>query len=86
VLAYRRVTIARIRAATPRSDIVLYPLLVVTMLLGLAAALGENFLWGEYHYRETVSPWFRGVLTLDRDRAPRAALARERARAGGGRS
>jgi nitrate reductase gamma subunit len=136
VLAYRRITIARIRAATPRSDLVLYPLLVVTMLLGLAAALGENFLWGEYHYRETVSPWFRGVLTFDpdpdlmsgapflfqahavsawllfavwpftrlvhawsipatylgrswilfRDRAPRAALARERARAGGGRS
>ena len=63
----RRITIARIRAATPRSDLVLYPLLVVTMLLGMAAALGENFLWGEYHYRETVSPWFRGVFTFDPD-------------------
>jgi nitrate reductase gamma subunit len=67
LLAYRRLALGRIRAATPRSDLVLYPLLLATMLLGMAAVLGENLLFGEYHYRETVSPWFRGILTFRPD-------------------
>ncbi|MHB1242817.1 MAG: respiratory nitrate reductase subunit gamma [Gaiellaceae bacterium] len=67
VLAYRRVSIGRIRAATPRSDLVLYPVLLVAILTGMAATLGPNLLFGKYDYRETVSPWFRGVFTFDPD-------------------
>ena len=33
----------------------------------MAATFGDNLLFGEYHYRETVSPWFRGVFTFDPD-------------------
>jgi nitrate reductase gamma subunit len=67
VLAYRRIAIGRVRAATPRSDLVMYPLLLVAILSGMAATLGPNFLFGEYHYRDTVSPWFRGVFTFGPD-------------------
>ena len=67
ILAARRVAVGRVRTATPRSDLVMYPLLLVTLLTGMAATFGDNLLFGEYHYRETVSPWFRGVLTFDPD-------------------
>jgi nitrate reductase gamma subunit len=67
VLVYRRITVGRVRAATPRSDLAMYPLLLVTILTGMAATFGDNLLFGEYHYRETVSPWFRGVFTFDPD-------------------
>jgi nitrate reductase gamma subunit len=63
VLVYRRLRIDRIRATTLRSDWVMYPLLLVTILLGMLC----TFLGGlidEYDYRETVSPWFRSVFTL----------------------
>jgi nitrate reductase gamma subunit len=64
VLVYRRLTIDRIQATTLRSDWVMYPLLLTTIVLGMLC----TFLGGlidEYHYRETVSPWFRSIFTLD---------------------
>ena len=63
VLVYRRLKIDRIRATTLRSDWVMYPLLLTTIALGMLC----TFLGGlidEYDYRETVSPWFRSVFTL----------------------
>jgi nitrate reductase gamma subunit len=63
VLVYRRLRIDRIRATTLRSDWVMYPLLLVTILLGMLATLANVI--DEHHYRETVSPWFRSVFTLD---------------------
>jgi nitrate reductase gamma subunit len=68
VLVYRRLRIDRIRATTLRSDWVMYPLLLVTILLGMVATFAN--LVDEHHYRETVSPWFRSVFTLD----PKAEL------------
>ena len=41
----------------------MYPLLLTTIVLGMLC----TFLGGlidEYHYRETVSPWFRSIFTL----------------------
>ncbi len=64
VLVYRRLKIDRIRATTLSSDWVMYPLLLATITLGMFC----TFLGGlvdEYDYRETVSPWFRSVFTLD---------------------
>ena len=63
VLVYRRLKIDRIRATTLRSDWVMYPLLLVTIFLGMLC----TFIGGlvdEYDYRETVAPWFRSVFTL----------------------
>jgi nitrate reductase gamma subunit len=61
VLLYRRARIPRVRATTSRSDALLaYPLLTVVILTGLAAVLWNAV--DEHTYRETVSPWFRGVF------------------------
>lgn len=68
VLVYRRLKIDRVRATTQKSDWVMYPLLLVTILTGmLAAAVGGAL--DRYDYRETVSPYFRSVFTLDPDGA-----------------
>jgi nitrate reductase gamma subunit len=69
ILAYRRVAVGRVRAATPRSDLVVYPLLLFVIASGMAATFGPNLILGEYAYRETVSPWFRGVFAFDPDPA-----------------
>jgi nitrate reductase gamma subunit len=63
ILVYRRFRIPRVRAATTRGDLVLYPLLVLVIGFGMLATV-----WGtaidHYAYRETISPWFRGIFTL----------------------
>jgi nitrate reductase gamma subunit len=69
VLVYRRLAIDRVHATTLRSDWVMYPLLLTTIVLGMLC----TFLGGlvdEYDYRETVSPYFRSIFTLD----PKASL------------
>ena len=69
ILVYRRIRIGRVRVTTTRSDLVLYPVLAATILFGMLATA-----WGSaadrYAYRETVSPWFRGIFALD----PHASL------------
>ena len=64
ILLYRRLSIGRVRVTTTRSDLVLYPVLVAAIVFGMLATV-----WGgaadRYAYRETVSPWFRGLATLD---------------------
>jgi nitrate reductase gamma subunit len=64
VLVYRRLKIDRIRATTLRSDWVMYPLLLSTIVLGMLCTFLGGLIDG-YDYRETVSPWFRSVFTLD---------------------
>jgi nitrate reductase gamma subunit len=66
ILAYRRLRVDRVRATTLTSDRVLYPLLAVTIVTGVLATF-----WGsavdDYAYRETVSPYFRGIFTFRPD-------------------
>ena len=63
ILVYRRIVVGRVRATTTRSDLVLYPVLTATIVFGMLATV-----WGsaidEHLYRETVSPWFRGIFTF----------------------
>lgn len=69
ILVYRRLRVARVRVTTTRSDLVLYPVLSAAILFGMLATA-----WGSaadrYAYRETVSPWFRGIFAFD----PHASL------------
>ncbi|UGT64055.1 respiratory nitrate reductase subunit gamma [Nocardia asteroides] len=65
ILLYRRFTVAAVRRATTRSDKVMYFLLAGALLTGLLNTVGSNLLWGTYNYRETVSPWFRSLFTVD---------------------
>lgn len=66
-LIARRESSPRVRATTSRVDRATYLPLLVVMSVGMIATLGPNLIDGGYDYRETVSPWFRGLFTLDPD-------------------
>lgn len=63
ILLYRRIADRRVRATTSRSDLIMYPLLAIALGTGMIATFGENLV-GPYDYRETVSPWFRGIFAF----------------------
>lgn len=65
ILLYRRWTVPGVRRATTRSDKIMYFLLAGALITGLLNTVGSNLLWGTYNYRETVSPWFRSLFTVD---------------------
>lgn len=64
VLAVRRARFARVRVTTTRWDLVTFFLLAFGITTGMICTL-----WGtvgdEVHYRDTVAPYFRGLLALD---------------------
>jgi nitrate reductase gamma subunit len=66
ILLYRRISNARVRATTLRSDLLMYPLLAFTIATGTLVTFWSNAI-DEYPYRETVAPWFRGLFSLDPD-------------------
>lgn len=63
ILLYRRMRVPRVRATTSLSDALLaYPLLAIVIGTGMAAVISNAI--DEHTYRETVSPWFRGVFSF----------------------
>jgi nitrate reductase gamma subunit len=64
ILIYRRRTVGPVFSATTRNDKLMYAVLTLVIVLGLAATAAANLLGGGYDYRETVSPWFRSVFYL----------------------
>ncbi|WP_320780601.1 respiratory nitrate reductase subunit gamma [Streptomyces sp. CRN 30] len=64
MLCARRLLSRRIRLGTDRSDKLLFPLLALTVLLGITATAAHNVFGAGYDYRETVSVWFRGLFVL----------------------
>jgi nitrate reductase gamma subunit len=64
VLAVRRARFPRVRVTTTRWDLVTFFLLAVGIATGMICTI-----WGtlgeEVRYRETVAPYFRGLLVLD---------------------
>ena len=62
ILLYRRITVPEVRQATTRSDKLMYLLLVAALLTGMLNTLTNVF--DTYNYRETISPWFRNLFTL----------------------
>ncbi|MFI0510224.1 nitrate reductase gamma subunit [Streptomyces canus] len=64
ILIYRRRTVGPVFSATTRNDKAMYVLLTVTIVLGLSATVAANAVGGGYDYRETISPWFRGIFRL----------------------
>lgn len=67
LLMIRRGTDARVRAVTTRTDRATYALLLLMLLTGMYATVGENLIGGGYEYRETVAPYFRGLFLLQPD-------------------
>ncbi len=68
ILLFRRMTNPRVRQATSTSDKFLYFVLTLTIFFGMwntvSTALSDDF-----NYRESVSPYFRSVFTLNPDGA-----------------
>ncbi|MGH3568772.1 MAG: respiratory nitrate reductase subunit gamma [Pseudonocardia sp.] len=64
ILVYRRITVASVRRATTKVDVVTYVLLGAVFFLGMWNTVGGNLIGGGYDYRETVSPWFRSLFLL----------------------
>ena len=69
LLVYRRYTVKGVRHATTRNDVFMYVLLSLPVALGMTATVLHQVLGGEhgYDYRETISPWLRGILTFRPD-------------------
>lgn len=67
ILAVRRTTNERVRAATITRDYVMMSVLILVVITGMYNTFGVQ-LFGEAHnYRETVSPWFRSILMFQPD-------------------
>jgi nitrate reductase gamma subunit len=67
ILIYRRRTVGPVFSATTRNDKVMYVLLMVTVLAGLATTVLGNVTGHPHDYRQTVAPWFRSIFTLRPD-------------------
>lgn len=66
ILVHRRVRVPAVRAATSRSDLAVYPVLLAVLVCGLAAT-ATTLEAHPYDYRQGVSVWFRSLFTLDPD-------------------
>lgn len=64
ILLLRRATVRAVWLATTRMDKVMYVLLAIIVALGTWNTL-STALTDVYNYREGVSPWFRGIFTLN---------------------
>lgn len=69
ILIVRRLAHPRVAATTRTWDVVVMALLGFMVVTGMWNTVGENLIGGGYDYRETVSPWFRGLFLLDPDPA-----------------
>ncbi len=70
-LAYRRATNARVRRTTSRTDLLVYLLLVVLIVLGCWMTFAHNLITSSpYDYRESVSEWWRSLFILQPDVEP----------------
>lgn len=69
ILAVRRVGNARVRAASKVSDFVTIGALIAVVATGMVNTIGVQILGEAHDYRETVSPWIRGIFMLQPDPA-----------------
>ncbi|MET7990871.1 respiratory nitrate reductase subunit gamma [Amycolatopsis sp. NPDC005232] len=67
ILIYRRRTTGPVFRATTANDKLMYLVLVAAILAGLATTLLGVAGGEEHDYRQTVSPWFRSLFTLNPD-------------------
>jgi nitrate reductase gamma subunit len=65
ILIERRLTVPRVAATTTTADLVAYAALTLVIITGVLATSGYQLLTDGYDYRTTVSPYFRGMVTLD---------------------
>ncbi|HVP03398.1 MAG TPA: respiratory nitrate reductase subunit gamma [Solirubrobacteraceae bacterium] len=67
ILIVRRLANRRVAATTRAWDVAVMALLAFMVATGMWNTVVENLIRGGYNYRETVSPWFRGLFLLNPD-------------------
>ena len=67
LLIYRRRTVGPVFSATTRNDKAMYVLLIGTLALGFGTTVWSNATGNPHDYRQTVSPWFRSILSFQPD-------------------
>ena len=67
ILIARRLLNSRVAATTAGWDVTVMVLLAFMVFTGMWNTSWHNLIDGGYDYRETVSPWFRGLFLLDPD-------------------
>jgi nitrate reductase gamma subunit len=75
ILIARRLGNRRVAATTRGWDVAVMVLLAFMVVTGMWNTSVENLIQGGYNYRETVSPWFRGLFLLDPDASLMTASA-----------
>ena len=75
ILIARRLLDRRVAATTRRMDVAVMSLLALMVATGMWNTVVENLIQGGYDYRQTVSPWFRGLFLLDPDASVMTASA-----------
>jgi respiratory nitrate reductase gamma subunit len=70
ILIVRRLRDPRVAATTRSMDVAVMALLAFMVATGMWNTVVQNLINGGYNYRQTVSPWFRGLFLLD----PKASL------------
>ncbi len=67
LLLGRRGAVRRVAKVTTPMDIVMYVFLAGAILFGTIATLTHQVFGAGYDYRETISPWIRGLIFLHPD-------------------
>lgn len=67
IVALRRVGNERVRRASRPSDFVTIAVLLLVVVTGMVNTIGIQILGDAHDYRETVSPWIRGIFLLQPD-------------------
>lgn len=67
ILIYRRRTVGPVFLATTVMDKVMYVLLAAALGFGTLATVVHQVFGGGFSYRESISPWFRGLLIFNPD-------------------
>lgn len=67
ILIYRRRTVGPVFLATTVMDKVMYVFLGATLGFGTLATVVHQLFGPGFHYRETISPWIRGILIFQPD-------------------
>lgn len=67
LLFVRRLTVRRIRLHSGKRDFIVLLLLGLVVVGGFTNTVGYTATGGEFDYRETIGPWFRGLLTFQPD-------------------
>ncbi len=64
LLLGRRLTVRRILRNSSKSDFIVLILLAIVILTGFTNTVGYTATGGTFDYRDTIGPWFRGILTF----------------------